>query len=236
MTDLESLSKQTGRSIRTLRRWKQQGVNLDDSSAVMSYAKEQDLKGLGASRNRALKRMTKTPSPSSGEHAETSFANLPSAYDEGAAAALKRLQGFEVDHSRRLGIALASGDELQIRTASEDHARCAQVLLKYEKEVTEAKRDLGHLIPKADAERGAKTSAVWFKLAWRLWLSSSLPDIVAVGSSVGLRDAKFKAEETFSEILEVSLKNAQEARYSMPLWAVSVISDEWHVDNGTPSA
>jgi hypothetical protein len=166
------------------------------------------------------------PSPSL--PVESATHDLPSAYGEEAAGALKRLQAFEVDHSRRLGIALAGGDELQIRTASEDHARCAQVLLKYEKEVTEAKRDLGHLIPKGDAIKGARASATWFKLAFRLWLSSSLPDIVAVGSSVGLRDAKYKAEMTFSEVLAVCIRNSEDSREPVPDWAKAEIFESWN--------
>jgi hypothetical protein len=217
-----------------MRLWKSKGVNLNDPEELQAYAKEQDLKGLGAARNRALKRMTKTPSPtptSGGTVEHTSFANLPSAYDEGAAAALKRLQGFEADHARRLGVALANGDELQIRTASEDHARCAQVLLKYEKEVTEAKRDLGHLIPKSEAIKGARSAAIWFRLAWRLWLSSSLPDVVARATGQSMRDALYLCEISFAEILALEIRNSKDSRDEVvPDWAEQQILESWHVN------
>jgi hypothetical protein len=41
---------------------------------------------------------------------------------------------------------------------------------------------------------------------------------------------KAKAEQTFSEILKVSLSKSEGAKFAMPDWAMEVIKDEFHVN------
>jgi hypothetical protein len=65
MPNFAELEKLFGRKRRQLKRWQAAGVNLEDLDAVTAYAKEQDLKVVGASRNRALKRMSQTGQQSS---------------------------------------------------------------------------------------------------------------------------------------------------------------------------
>jgi hypothetical protein len=72
-------------------------------------------------------------------------------------------------------------------------------------------------------------AAVWFKFAWRAWLSAALPDVVARATSQSMRDAKELCEITFAEILAIQLHNAKNARASLPDWSVDRIKDEWHV-------
>ena len=64
---------------------------------------------------------------------------------------LKRLQNFEVDFARRLERALKSDNTELIQIARDDHVKIAEALRRYEREVEESKRDLGHLIPKSEA-------------------------------------------------------------------------------------
>jgi len=114
-------------------------------------------------------------------------------------------------------------------TASQrDYDRITESLRKYEKEVELARRDLGHLIPKQEAQDGARAAALWMRLAWRMWLSSSLPDIFSLANDA--RAAKAKAEVTFHDILAVALERSKDARFKIPDWAMSVIKEEFHLN------
>lgn len=125
-----------------------------------------------------------------------------------------------------LGELSAGSNRALVSVAQNDYLKVAESLRKYEQAVEESRRDLGHLLPKQEAQDGARASALWFRLAWRLWLSSSLPDLLAIKDP---RTAKAKAEESFSEILSVSFKNAKDAKLSIPEWALSAITEEFHV-------
>src|SRR5262249_25756302 len=124
---------------------------------------------------------------------------LPAPTGEGAAAALKRLQGLEsIFYSRQLE-ALAKGRNDLIAYALGDYKKITQTLLDYERQVELAMRDSGQLISRADAEKGAGAVARWFRLGWRLWLSSCTPDLLQFAGDA--RAFKSKAEETFGEIM-----------------------------------
>jgi hypothetical protein len=213
---VEQAAELVGKSVATIWRYKRAGVDVTNRDALLQYSQVKNAKAVGAARG-------KRPVSDA-----ASVGELPAGGSPGAVAALKRLQNFEVDFARRLERALKSDNTELIQIARDDHVKIAEALRRYERVVEESKRDLGHLIPKSEAHRGAITAATWFKLAWRLWLSSCLSDVVAVGSD-NLREAKAKCEETFAEILGVSLRNAQESSFVMPDWAVNLIKDEWHV-------
>jgi hypothetical protein len=161
-----------------------------------------------------------------------SLDNLPDAYSEGAPAALKRLERYETYLAQRFEAAVKTGDAFQIRAAGEDHSRASKDLLRYDKEVTLAQRDLGHLIPKSEAIEGARAAATWFKLALAAWVSSCLPEVIAVGASGdnhAIREAKYRLQITFAEILAVSIRNSESSREPVPEWAKTEIFAQWHL-------
>jgi hypothetical protein len=229
---IEGVAASLGVSPRTVRRWMDKGCDIDNPALIEEFKNSAEARSKGWIRKRAMERRRSNqdgreyrqdaPGTREGEELD----NLPPAGDEGAVAALKRLQRFETLFARRLDRALQLNKAHLIQTARDDHAKIAATLLRYEREVEESKRDLGHLIAKGEAERGARAAAIWFRLAWRLWLSSSLPDILAMSDN--LREAKHKAEITFAEILDVALKNAKESAFTMPDWADAVIREEFH--------
>jgi hypothetical protein len=60
-----------------------------------------------------------------------------------------------------------------------------------------------------------------------VWLSSAIPDLLPLADDA--RAFKAKAEETFSEVLAVVLRNSQEAKLSIPDWAMPLIQEEFHI-------
>ena len=221
--------KLTGKKPDTIRRWAKKGLNLSDDLSIIAWNEEH-----GHSND---KKQTVSPDelkpPAAPPKRQLSAAELdildrlPAPGDEGAAAALKRLQGLEPIFYSRLLTALASPDRPDLLgIANSEYSKVTESLRKYEAAVEMTRREMGHLMPKKEAQDGARAAALWFRLAWRLWLSSSLPDLLAIKDP---RTAKAKAEESFSEILLVSFKNASEAKLSIPDWALSAITEEFHV-------
>jgi hypothetical protein len=150
---------------------------------------------------------------------------LPPPSGEGAAAALRRLQGLEsIFYSRQLE-ALAEGRTDLISYALADYRKITESLLNYERQVELAMRDSGQLIPRAEAERGAGSVARWFRLGWRLWLSSCTPDLLPLAGDP--RAFKAKAEETFAEIMAQVFAKAREAKIEVPAWAIPAIREEY---------
>jgi hypothetical protein len=149
---------------------------------------------------------------------------LPPPSGEGAAAALRRLQGLEsIFYSRQLE-ALAKGHNDLISYSLTDYRRITETLLDYERQVELAMRDSGQLIPRGDAERGAGAVARWFRLGWRLWLSSCTPDLLQFAGDP--RMFKSKAEESFGEIMKTVFTKAREAKIELPAWALLAVREE----------
>jgi hypothetical protein len=153
---------------------------------------------------------------------------LPPPVGEGAAAALKRLQGLEaIFYSRQLE-ALAHGRTDLITYALNDYHKITETLRRYEKEVETAMRDAGQLVTRGEAERGAESVARWFRLGWRLWLSSSVPDLLPLaGEPLAF---KAKAEETFAEIIVNLFEKARKAKLEVPAWAINAIRNEFRCE------
>lgn len=212
-------AKLTGKTKNTIRRWAKAGINLADDEQLLSWNKER-----GHNSGVTLPRK-----PHKSFHLKI-LDRVPGPGEEGAAAALKRLQGLErIFYSRLIGELSATESQPDYVTASQrDYDRITESLRKYEKEVELARRDLGHLIPKQEAQDGARAAALWMRLAWRMWLSSSLPDIFSLANDA--RAAKAKAEVTFHDILAVALERSKDAQFKIPDWAMSVIKEEFHLN------
>ena len=238
---VQRASKLTGKSTRQVRRWAKQGCNLHDDISVLSFNEfrgpppanfqpnfAQAIKAVAEITPPAIATTPKAPPKEPAETFDLKLLDrLPAPGEEGAAAALKRLQGLEtIFYARLIGELSVSGSPHLVTTAQNDYNKVTESLRKYEQAVEESRRDLGHLLPKQEAQDGARAAALWFRLAWRLWLSSSLPDLLAIKDA---RTAKAQAEASFSEILLVSFKNAAEAKLSIPDWALPVIREEFHV-------
>src|SRR5262249_12332983 len=88
-----------------------------------------------------------------------------------------------------------------------------------------AMRDSGQLISRGDAERGAGAVARWFRLGWRIWLSSCTPDLMPLAANP--RAFKAKAEQTFSEIMATVFTKARVAKVELPAWAHNAIREEY---------
>jgi hypothetical protein len=220
MQRVREVAERLDKNYRTIRAWEREGCDLRSEDSIQEWALRKRRNSVGKARNnvRANDGMPAVHLP----------VKLPSPTDEGAAAALKRLQSLEPIFFDRQKKALKTGKSDLISFALGDYQRVCESLRRYEREVEEAARDLGFLIPKAEAQEGARAAAIWFRLAWRLWLSSSIPDLLALADDP--RAFKAKAETTFSEVLGVALRNAEGAKCSIPVWARGLIIEEFHAD------
>ena len=67
--------------------------------------------------------------------------------------------------------------------------------------------------------------ARWFRLGWRIWLSSCTPDLLQLAGDA--RAFKSKAEESFGETMKTVFQKAREAKIEVPAWAIPAIRDEY---------
>jgi hypothetical protein len=226
--DIGSLARELGRSVRTLKRWEQNGINLANHDEVKAHAEKQDARTIGASRNRARARtsgeeyQSRKPSP---DRPDVSGGNI------GAAGALQRLATTERTLYHRLQTALKDGNALAIADARTDWLQVSESLRRYDIAIEQSRRESGELIPRSESEMAVRMASVWLRLTWMKWLESWMPDIIAIGSQEGsgLREAKHKALGTFDEILEVQLQNALNARGTLPEWAIALIKEEFRI-------
>jgi hypothetical protein len=230
---IEQIAGMLNVSLQTVRNWKTEGCNIFSPDEVISWRQTK-------LENRGRRRATKTDldealnghrKDSAGMLNLEIVEKLPSPNGEGAAAALKRLQGLEsIFYSRQLE-ALAQGRSDLIAYALTDYRKITQTLLDYERQVELALRDSGQLIARGDAEKGAAAVARWFRLGWRLWLSSCLPDLLQLAGDA--RAFKAKAEETFAEISKTVFAKAREANIELPAWALHAIREEYRTELST---
>jgi hypothetical protein len=229
---IDSVMNLFGVSKTTVQKWRSQGCDISDPGEVLAFRDEKI-------RNRRAGKPVKTAEEAlNGKRQDQAgmlnfdlIQNLPSPAGEGAAAALKRLQGLEsIFYSRQLE-ALAKGRNDLISYALSDYKRITQTLLEYERQVELAMRDSGQLIARGDAEKGAAAVARWFRLGWRMWLSSCTPDLMQVTGDP--RAFKAKAEETFGEITKAIFAKAREAKIELPAWALHAIREEFRTEVAT---
>lgn len=224
--NIEQAAKLIGKSPGTIRRFRRAGVDISDEKTLREHSEACDLASKGAAHSRALDRLSKAGPTQAAAVVATELAELPEAGEPGAVQALGRLQRLEVAFEQRLRAALASDNSKQIQAAREDYAKISESLLRYEREVEETKRDLGHLIPKGDAVEGARASAMWLRLTVHAFISSFLPDLIAFNEP---REAKVFFIEKFCETLSVTFMNARDSSLKLPEWAEAVIREEFHV-------
>jgi hypothetical protein len=220
---IEDVALALNKSTVTIRGWVSQGLDIFNPDEIVRWYQFKESRRhnrRSPSSNGVSRRRIRTPADGGdkGElntalngHREDSagmlnlevLEKLPSPAGEGAAGALKRLQGLEaIFYSRQLE-ALAQNRSDLIGYALDDYRRITQTLLDYERQVELAMRDSGQLIPRAEAERGAGSVARWFRLGWRLWLSSCTPDLLQLAGdapgvqSKGRRDLRRDNENSF---------------------------------------
>ena len=228
---IQGIATAFGLSAQTIRNWRAEGCNIFDPAEIINWRQEKlESRGRGKAR-----KMEDLDGALNGHRRDSAgmlnmevLDKLPAPTGEGAAAALKRLQGLEsIFYSRQLE-ALAKGRSDLIAYALGDYKKITQTLLDYERQVEMAMRDSGQLISRADAESGAAAVARWFRLGWRLWLSSCTPDLLALAGDA--RGFKAKAEESFAEIMKTVFQKAREAKVQLPAWAVHAVREEYRTE------
>jgi hypothetical protein len=224
---IDEASRLISKSKKTLYRWRAAGVDISDETALRRYNAEMDLASKGATHSRALSRLSSTGPSEASAGVATEIEELPAAGQPGAVQALGRLQRLEVAFEQRLQAALAAKNAKLIQSARQDYAKISESLLRYEREIEEAKRYLGQLIPKADAVDGARASAMWLRLTVLSFISSYLPDLIAHSDP---REAKAFFLDKFSEALRVTFMNARESSLKLPEWGETVIREEFRCE------
>jgi hypothetical protein len=208
------LSKQTGRSPPTLRRWARQGCDLDDPEALKAFLERMDSRKpafdrrqkRNFSRVRNRPHQTQPPSERAERHQDRSGISGDGEVPvgkRGAQFALRRLELEEAQAYARLQEALIVGNPLAIDAAQSFWLRCSEVLRRLDLAVELARRDSEEMVPKRLACDVALAIADWLRISFAVFLSSETLPLMGLKSP---GEFKAYAFERFKSILHLTVR------------------------------
>jgi len=217
---IREVASKYGRSSRTVSRWKAAGVDLTDAEAVAKHASDQDIKSKGASRYRAMaSRGVRNESAALESVIKEAEAIDPTS--EGAPAALARISRIERLLNARLERAIASDDALAISAARQDVAPITALLVRLDREISQARRESGDLIPRADAEAAIRFAIMLLRLAIKRWLSCEIPNLCAENVP------HIMEQKILTGISSFTASSWKDCRGPVPQWALPILIEEW---------
>jgi hypothetical protein len=227
------LSRQTGRSPPTLRRWARQGCDLDDPEALKEFLERMDSRRPAFDRpqQRNFSRVqTQVPPERARRPPErlSPVANgeiLPEG-QKGAAFALKRLEASEEAAHRRLQSALERGNPLEVESAQSFWLRCSETLRRLDLAVEVARREAETQVPLRTAQDAVTAVAEWLRIAIMQFLSAEAITLMSL-KTVGEFKAYF-LERLVGNIF-LTVKAADKTNSPVPNWAVTRIRTAWNV-------
>jgi hypothetical protein len=228
------LSRQTGRSPPTLRRWARTGLDLDNPKALKAFLERMDSRKppVDRAKNRSYSRVRnqpaqpqvplERPSERSDEHGNGEVA----VQKTGAAFALKRLELEESQAFARLQRALASGNQLGVEQCQLFWVRLVESLRKLDLSIELGRRDLEEMVPKRLACDVALAIADWLRISFAVFLSSEARPLMGI-REVG--EWKAYAIERFRSILHLTVHNSLSTNSPIPDWAAQKVKESWNV-------
>jgi hypothetical protein len=216
-----------GKDERTIKRWKAQGLSLDNPDEVQEWSNRKDANSKGKTRSLALERRggnSQEAVTAGVTAAVTPDTDLPKPGDIGAAHALHRLQLAEKSAHSRWEAIKATGDLLAISEAEQSWLRLSNALRHYENQVALAARDSGDLMPRATAEATIRYAIRLLRLAVKRWLSCEIPNLCAE-TVPHVMEQKILAG--ISNFTASSWKDSKNNRDPIPEWALPILVEEW---------
>jgi hypothetical protein len=230
------LSRQTGRSPSTLRRWARQNIDLDNAEALKEFLERMDsrkpplewnrdrTKKGNRSRVRVSQAVQERP-PGVTEYLGNGE-KLPPPGRRGAAAALERLEFEEEQSYRRLQVALAGGNPVTIDAAESFWLRTSEVLRRLDLAVEVARRQEETLVSLKVAQDAVLAASEWTRIAFMQFLSSEGKSLMAIHD---FGQWKLYAVERFKGVLDFTIRNADKTCSAVPDWAKERIAVAWNV-------
>jgi hypothetical protein len=225
MARVRKIAQQTGRSVTTIFRWQRQGCDLNSPASIRQYLEGNELR-----RNANLVRKTKADSsPTDPIGAATPDLNqieLMPIGKKGAAAALARLEFFEVQAHARLLQAIENGDPLRIKAAQEFYLRTTETLRRLDLAVETERRNAVELIPKKQVEAVALHVAEWLRIAFAQFLSSESRSLMGINDTA---EFGLYAIDRFRGIIFAAVKTSRKTNSPIPTWAESKVIEAWNI-------
>jgi hypothetical protein len=234
------LSRQTGRSPPTLRRWARTGLNLDDPEALKAFLERMDSRKpqVDRTRKRNFSRVRNRPvdvhtattkrAERHQDHSESASNGEIPVEKIGAQFALKRLEIEESQSFVRLQRALAAGNQLEVEQCQLFWVRCVESLRKLDLSIELGRRDLEEMVPKRVACDIIVAVSDWLRISFMIFLSSE-------GMALqGIHDFgawKHYALQRFVGILHMTVRNSLKTNSPIPDWAATKVRESWNVQS-----
>ena len=220
------VAKQTGRSCRTIWKWASEGCDLNDPASIKTFSEGNRLR-----QHANLIRKAKDSNPIDSVDAATPDLNqieLGPIGKIGAAAALARLEIFEVQAHGRLLQAIESGDPLRIKAAGEFYLRTNEVLRRLDLSIETERRNAEEQVPKKQIESVSLFLAEWLRIAFAQFLSSESRSLMGIKD---LAEFRLYAIDRFRGIVFAAVKTSRKTNSPIPPWAEAMVIETW---NATP--
>jgi hypothetical protein len=219
---VRKVAKQTGKSVGTIWRYARNGCDINDPASIKAFVEGNELRQhANLIRNGKNGRQTKTD-PNRVPDLDQ-IALIPVG-KRGAAAALARLEFFEVQAHARLLQAIESGDPLRIKAAGEFYLRTNEVLRRLDLSIEIERRNVVELIPQKQVESVSLFLAEWLRIAFAQFLSSESRSLMGIKD---LAEFKLYAIDRFRGIVFAAVKTSRKTNSPIPGWAEAKVIESW---------
>jgi hypothetical protein len=170
---IEEIARKVGRSVPTIYRWHQSGLDLDNEVQVKEWAETKRHRAHGAALAQA--RNEEGGNGSEKQEQETEVIDIEDIVAEGSdpAATYRRVQELEKVLYKRGIRALREGKQSQISIRLADYQRVLEMVRKLSAGVAALERDADKLVPRETAETIAAISPRVFRLGIMSWFSQT---------------------------------------------------------------
>jgi hypothetical protein len=220
---VRAVAKKTGKSVGTIWRYARNGCDINDPASIKAFVDGNELRQhANLIRRKKGGNQTKTDS----NHAPDldQIALMPVG-KKGAAAALARLEIFEVQAHGRLLQAIENGDALRIKTAQENYLRTAEVLRRLDAAIETERRNSEEQVPKKAAEAIVLHIAEWLRIAFAQFLSSESRSLMGIKD---ISEFQAYALNRFQGIIFAAVKTSRKTNSPIPTWAETMVIEAWN--------
>jgi hypothetical protein len=234
---IAEIARTYGRSVPTIYRWRQGGLDVDDPEAVRAWtlktmrssrgeARRQILRGQGTVAD-SVTAIAPPPPLVSGKDSDNGDGQ------DGTIGALRRLTNLERVFYERLKYLLNTKRThhpdlvSMVSIVLIDYTRVSDALRRFQRAVELQYRDINDLIPRKEAIESWKAGVRFMRLGIRRWESACIPEMRTCKDD---SDAKAYFERTFPEILTQAVKDGLEAAIPVPQWGLDAIKEEWRIE------
>lgn len=213
--DDEKLAAKYGCDPRTIRRWRKAGAPFQADAGMMNWLDGQRTIPAGT---RALLEADKTQQRISAA-AAVQVSNL----EQGAPVELRRLAAAAAEAHCRYKAAVSQGNAVEIRSALKIWLIITESLRKFDKDVSEQRRETGEMVPREGVEELLRFVGYWMRMGSRSYDSLAKP-LADSSEPIACHAILRRWAEGFESTTIAALNSANFYLSPFPRWMVDAVA------------